>query len=63
MYKLLALLQLVVTASISVGRLALAESRFKVLLPRPLAIDVGPDEPGSNQVDCGMEPAEAPGGR
>jgi hypothetical protein len=40
MHKSLPLLALIVTASISVGRLALAESRFEVPLPRPLATDV-----------------------
>ena len=40
MHKSLPLLAVIVTASISVGRLALAESRFEVPLPRPLATDV-----------------------
>ena len=44
MHKLLPLLLLIVTASISVGRPATAESRFAGPLPNPLATDVaGPD--------------------
>jgi len=44
MHKLLPLLALIVTASISVGRPAVAESRFTGPLPSPLATDVaGPD--------------------
>ena len=44
MHKLLPLLSLIVTASISVGRPATAESRFAGPLPNPLATDVaGPD--------------------
>ena len=44
MLKLLPLLALIVTASISVGRPAVAESRFAGALPSPLATDVaGPD--------------------
>src|SRR6516225_8091352 len=44
MHKLLPLLGLIVTASIWVGRPAVAESRFTGPLPSPLATDVaGPD--------------------
>jgi hypothetical protein len=44
MHKLLPLLALIVTASISVGRPAVAESRFTGPLPSPFTTDVaGPD--------------------
>jgi hypothetical protein len=61
MHKLLPLLALIVTASISVGRPAVAESRFAGPLPSPLATDVA-DPDGAVVLVGGMGGGGTTGG-